>query len=372
MTSEESRSATIVAPHMGGSERAQVRWSRDTTRIHDGFGAETVLRNGVDVDTLALRRTPNKHGSTVWTLDLMQGEESRARFHSPPWDFDREHGPAQGSEISGLPLVQRNPKLANPPKATSPRRASRIGEVLAVAALLSPLASVVCILVPRLRDNPWVWVGVVACSLPYLVFARWPRRRNGNVVFRPRPAGLVSRGFLKKGAITASDGLLYVRTAVQTFALPGPADVCGPRGLRPASDSSTGELLVLVADSGHVLATFPRIQWCSDGSEAELAEAVGAKWDPTPVDASSGGGVATGWGPSLRSNRPVIPASLPSLFAVMALMGPASGSGAPVAVAVGAVGILLGIVGTVVEILLHTRQSKQVNAKEVEHRDRRG
>ncbi|MET0930910.1 MAG: hypothetical protein ABWX74_15425 [Aeromicrobium sp.] len=356
-------SATIVAPAPDCSVDASVTWTADSTTIRDGNGRTTVLRHGSDVETLALRRTPPPDGSapgavSTWTLDLMQGSTSRARLHSPPWDFDREHGPVEAARVSGLPLVQRAPALDSPPAPVDPRPHGSARRLVLATVIVVPLLYCLLILVPPLRENAWSWAFVTALSLPVLLWVRVPPlvRRLGlggrdEVVFRARPSA--DHGSSSGATLVRHRGLTLVRTRRRSYPLPPLGDACGPAELRPADHGDGGptHLLLVRAASGHPLATLLRSEWCADGSEAELAAAIGVPFDPAPVPADPRSGVASVMDRVESPGRLVVLVSLTGPVALASGLSTDQGLASGAAIVVGALNTVLGI-GTMIVLLV--------------------
>ncbi len=356
-------SASIVAPAEDCSPGARVTWTHESTTIRDGNGRSTVLRNGVDVETLALRRTPPADGAapgapSTWTLDLMQGTTSRARLHSPPWDFDRDHGPAEAARVSGLPLVQRAPALDSPPAPVEARPHGPALRLMLLSVIVVPLIYCVLLLVGPLRDQAWAWAAVTALSLPILLWVRVPpivRRLGlsdrGEVVFRARPSTTLRSG--AGSAVVRRRELLVVRTRRRSYALPLPGDACGPVELRPATwdDDEPAQLLVVRAASGHALATLLRSEWCSDGSEAELAAAIGVPFDPEPVTADVHGAVASVTDRAASPGRLLVLVSLTGPATLVSGLSTDQGAASVAAVVLGALNTVLGFGGGVARVV---------------------
>lgn len=357
------RSATIVAPAEDCSPGARVTWTGESTTIRDGNGRSTVLRNGVDVETLALRRTPPADGAapgtpSSWTLDLMQGTTSRARLHSPPWDFDRDHGPAEAARVSRLPLVQRAPALDTPPAPVEPRPHGPALRLMLLSAIVVPLIYCVLLLVGPLREQAWTWAAVTALSLPILLWVRVPplARRlglsdRGEVVFRARPSTNL-RSSTGSAVVRGAD-LLLVRTRRRSYALPLPGDACGPVELRPAAwdDGQAAELLVLRAPSGHTIATLLRSEWCSDGSEAELAAAIGVPFDPEPVVPDARAAVASVTTRAASPGRLIVLVSLTGPATLYSGLSTDHGIASVAAIVLGVLNTLLGFGGMVAQLV---------------------
>ena len=364
------RSATIVAPAEGSSSVARVTWTAESTTIRDGNGRSTVLRNGVDVETLALRRTPPPDGSAPgtpgsWTLDLMQGTVSRARLQSPPWDFDRDHGPAEAARVSGLPLVQRAPALESPPVPVEPRPHGPALRLMLLTVIVVPLVYCVLLLVAPLREHAWSWVAVTALTLPILLWVRVPQiaRRlglsdRGEVVFRARPSTTLRAS--TGSAVVRGKDVLVVRTRRRSSPLPLPDDACGPVELRPATwdDGEPAELLVVRAASGHVLATLLRSEWCSDGSEAELAAALGVPYDPEPVAADVRGAVASVTDRAASPGRLLVLVSLTGPATLFSGLSTDQGAASVAAVVLGALNTVLGFGGMIVQVIADVRPGR--------------
>jgi hypothetical protein len=354
--------ATIVAPAQDCSPEAHVTWTAESTTIRDGNGRTTVLRNGVDVEALALRRTPPPQGSppgapSTWTLDLMQAGASRARFHSAPWDFDREHGVAEASRVSGLPLVQRAPALESPPDAIEPRPHGPARRLMLMSVVIVPLLYCVLLVVPVLREHAWAWALVTALSLPVLVWVRvvpLARRMGlgdrGDVVFRARP----SVGSPTGSAIVRQRDLMLVRTRRRTYSFPLPRDACGPVELRPAGWDEGGatDLLLVRAATERAIATLLRSEWCGDGSEHELAAALGVPYDAAPVTVDARPATASVMDRSSSPSRLIVLVSLTGPATLVSGLTTDQGLASVVAIAVGALNTVLGFGSLIAELMI--------------------
>jgi hypothetical protein len=353
--------ATITAPWTGATAGAMVRWTATETTIRDADGRQTVLRHATDVDRLALRRLPVEGHGNVWTLDLMLGDSCQARLQAPPWELDRDYGPAQAAAVSGLPLDQRPARLPHDPVPVDPAATRPWQRRLFLLAVLGTLGVLTLVVVPALRDSAWFIAAAGALALPFLVLERWPRRRRGQVLYRPRPSVPMPRGFVRRGAVVRDDDLLTIRTGGWSTSLPLPSDACGPRLLQRVSTGEDGsggcEVVELRDAGGRTLFRFRRQEWCAKDADHDLAEALGVAHDRRIVPPGTNGVGTRADGAIPRDNLPHAIASLPGVVGLpMALLVPGDSVAALVAVLLTGAVLALGLVGEVVSLVVLSRR----------------
>ena len=211
-----------------------------------------------------------------------------ARLTAPPFGFDRERGPAALAERAGLPLVQRLPRLETEPRIVEPGRSPAWLLALVAMSYAAVLWLTAHVVLDR-RPQELLLAATALVAAGALVGWRVrSRRARGRVLFRARPSTPVPRRFAAGATVTTVAGALSVTNGSRSrWLVPLPGDDLGPVALRPGrlGDQRQGAVkrLALVAADGHVLLHLGRSEWCGDGSEAQLAAAIGVPWDPTPV-----------------------------------------------------------------------------------------
>ncbi|QIK67050.1 hypothetical protein G7072_12480 [Nocardioides sp. HDW12B] len=190
--------------------------------------------------------------------------------------------------------------------------------------------------------------------LALVVLGGWrllARRGRGRTLVRARPTTPVPRRFAARARITATSTALVVHNgSTRRWWLPGPGRSGAPVALRPGrlADPRQGPVtrLALVDAEGAVLLHLARSEWCADGAEPDLADALGLVWDPAPVpplDTVAQPSVGTA-GAAVLDPQPLLVPGLLALWVTLWALGdddPASRA----AVVVGAVAFLLGPVG---------------------------
>lgn len=315
---------------------ALLRAERGRLVLDDGSSRRRIFEVGADVESLGLRRiTPDGADATVrvWALDLMRDGQAVARLTAPPFAFDRERGPAALAERAGLPLVQRLPRLETDPRIVEPGRSPAWLLALVAMSYAAVLWLTAHVVLDR-RPQELLLAATALVAAGALVGWRVrSRRARGRVLFRARPNTPVPRRFAAGATVTTVAGALSVTNGSRSrWLVPLPGDDLGPVALRPGrlGDQRQGAVkrLALVAPDGHVLLHLGRSEWCGDGSEAQLAAAIGVPWDPTPVkglDMTSDRGV-TPDGADVLDPQPLL---VPGLVAWWATLWSLSGDDGP-------------------------------------------